>query len=99
MGILTFAVIGVVLFGPAGQPTAVEYTTVTADSVDTQHLVGDVDATLVELTMSGAFFCRQVTDDGMDATNGTVGEIAYNLDDNLLYVCRVTGAPGTWRDL
>jgi len=32
----------------------------------------------------------------MDETNGTEGEIVYNLDDNKFYGCTSTGTPATW---
>jgi len=47
-------------------------------------------------TMTGALIVRQVTDEGMDETNGTEGEIVYNLFDNKFYGCTVTGTPATW---
>ena len=31
-----------------------------------------------------------------DATDGTEGEIVYNLDDNTFYGCTATGDPATW---
>lgn len=55
----------------------------------------DIGATGV-LTLSGRFLPRQVDDAGMDGTAGTEGEIAYNLDDDKLYTCTVTGNPATW---
>lgn len=49
------------------------------------------------LNMGGAFFPRQVTDAGpMTATDGTEGEIVYNLSDNKFYGCTATGTPATW---
>jgi hypothetical protein len=42
------------------------------------------------------FFPPQVDDDAMDATNGTEGEMVFNLDDNTFYGCTVTGTPATW---
>lgn len=51
------------------------------------------------LNMGGAFFPRQVDDDSMDATNGTEGEIVYNLDDDTFYGCTTTGTPATWSAL
>jgi len=32
----------------------------------------------------------------MDETNGTEGEIVYNLDDSKFYGCTSTGTPATW---
>jgi len=51
------------------------------------------------VNMGGSFFPRQVDDDGMDATDGTEGEIVYNQDDNKFYGCTVTGTPATWSAL
>lgn len=52
------------------------------------------------LTMTGGFLPRQVTDAGpMTATNGTASEIVWNTSDSKLYVCTVTGTPGTWAAL
>lgn len=49
------------------------------------------------LNMGGAFFPRQVTDAGpMTATDGTEGEIVYNLADDKFYGATVTGTPATW---
>ena len=45
------------------------------------------------------FFLPQVDDDAMDATNGTEGEVVFNLDDNIAYVCTTTGTPATWTAL
>lgn len=48
----------------------------------------------------GHFFLPQVNDAGpMTATNGTEGEVVYNLADNKAYVCTVTGTPATWAAL
>ena len=46
--------------------------------------------------MTGKFLPRQVTDEGMDGTDGTEGEILYNLFDDKFYGCTVTGTPATW---
>jgi len=32
----------------------------------------------------------------MEETNGTEGEIIYNLFDNKFYGCTATGTPATW---
>ena len=49
-----------------------------------------------DVTVGGSFFPKQVTDNAMDATNGTEGEIVYNLHDDKFYGCTVTGTPATW---
>jgi len=60
------------------------------------HIEGGVEVSTF-LNMGGAFFPRQVTDAGpMTATDGTEGEIVYNLSDNKFYGCVATGTPATW---
>lgn len=59
------------------------------------HIEGGVEIS-TWLNMGGAFFPRQVNDADMDATDGTEGEIVYNLADNIFYGCQVTGTPATW---
>lgn len=55
------------------------------------------DAASDTTTCVSAFFPRQVTDAGpMTATNGTIGEIVFNLSDSKFYGCTVTGTPATW---
>jgi len=61
-----------------------------------QPLVGRA-AEALTMGAGSAFFCRQVTDAGMAATDGTLGEIVFNLNDNRHYSCSVTGTPATWR--
>lgn len=51
------------------------------------------------LVLVGGLFCRQATDNLLDATAGTEGEIVYETVDNVLYVCTATGSPGTWAAL
>lgn len=62
---------------------------------------GDNDTTRVvgvqDFSSGSHFFCPQVTDAGpMTATNGTEGEIVYNLSDDKFYGCITTGTPATW---
>lgn len=45
---------------------------------------------------TGRFFAPRVDDAGMNATNGTEGEIVFNEDDNIFYGCTTTGSPATW---
>jgi hypothetical protein len=42
----------------------------------------------------------EVTDAGpMTATKGVKTELVYNLSDDKVYVCTVTGSPATWAAL
>lgn len=53
--------------------------------------------TSATITCVQPFFVRQVTDAGpMTATNGTEGEIVYNLSNDKFYGCTATGTPATW---
>jgi hypothetical protein len=48
-------------------------------------------------TMTGSLIVKSVTDAGpMTTTNGTVGEIVFNISDSGFYGCTVTGTPATW---
>jgi hypothetical protein len=52
------------------------------------------------ITCTGRLGITQVTDAGpMTATNGTEGDLVYNLSNDKVYVCTATGTPGTWAAL
>ena len=65
------------------------------DGVDDLLVKDDVEID-GDLYVEGSFFPKQVDDDAMDATDGTEGEIVYNLDDDKFYGCTATGTPATW---
>ncbi|MHA1353744.1 MAG: hypothetical protein ACTSR1_01030 [Candidatus Heimdallarchaeota archaeon] len=48
------------------------------------------------ITCTGRFKPRQVSDAGMNNTDGTEGEIVYNIVDNKFYGCTSGGSPATW---
>lgn len=63
------------------------------------YIAGDTSH-VGNLTMTGRLIHRQVNDSGpMTATNGTAGEIVFNIADSKFYGCTVTGTPATWAAL
>lgn len=78
------------------------------ESADTLQVDGAIDlngsatlgsASTDAITCTGRLIVRQVNDDNMDATAGTVAEIVFNTNDSKFYGCTATGSPATWAAL
>lgn len=67
---------------------------------DNTYDIGSSSKKIKDLHVGGRLNVGKVTDAGpMTATNGTAGDIVFNISDTKFYGCTVTGSPATWAAL